>query len=100
MRIRDRDPVTRRTVSVIDFEPRPGTGYAGTDPQYGSPQLDSQDALDRGAVDPTCRPRLPGPTAPPDVRGRRIHIGTDDIGLDLVAMNARASTRMINRVEQ
>src|SRR5450759_4436301 len=84
----------------MDLEARPGTGYAGTDPKHGSAHVDSQDAFDCRAIHPARRSRVPGPASSADVGGRRIHIRTDHIGLDLVALSVRGRTRMIDGVEQ
>src|ERR1019366_8839666 len=84
----------------MDLEARPATGYAGTDPKHGSAHLESQDPLDCRAIHPGRRSGVPGPAASADVRGRRIHIRTDHIGLDLVALNVRGRARMIDGIDQ
>ena len=64
-----------------------------------SSQAEAEDPLDAGAVHPARRPRVPRPAAAPHVRRHGVDVGGGDVGLDLVAMDARARAGVVDRVQ-
>ena len=68
--------------------------------QQRAPQTEPQNPLDAGPIHPPCGPGVPRPSAAADVRRFGINIGGDDVGLDLVAVNASAGARMIDGVQE
>ena len=89
---------------IADLEPgfvaRPLGRNAGIDHQDGAFAANAQDPFDPGAVHPAGRARVPGPAAPAHVGRDRIHVGGDDVGLDLVALGRRRCQGMVDGVQQ
>jgi hypothetical protein len=52
--------------------------------------------IEEEVVHPAGRAGVPGPAAAPDM-GRRVDVGGDDIGLDLVAMHVGPRARVVDR---
>ena len=75
-------------------------GMHGSRRRRSPSQTQSQDALDAGALHPSGRAGVPGPAAASDMRRRRIDIGGDDVGLDLVAVDIGPRAGVVDRIEQ
>src|SRR5271166_6809028 len=93
----DRDLITRRAVSIDYLEARPPGRDARIDQQGFAPETKAQYPLESRPIHPARRARIPGPSSPPDVRRRRVHVGAGDVRLDFVAMDPCARVRMIDR---
>src|SRR5581483_10994447 len=86
-RIFDHNLVCRGAVSEQDLETRPCSRHAGIEVKRFPLQAQSENPFEACPVHPTCRARIPSPSAPPDMRGCRIDIGANNIWLDLIAVN-------------
>src|SRR5207247_10654994 len=58
-----------------------------------------EEPFDPGAVHPAGGARVPGPSSAADVRVLGVDVGRGDIGLHLVAIDARARARPVDRVQ-
>ena len=73
--------------------------YAGIEEQRRSLQTEPEDPFEAGPVHPSGRAGVPGPSAASDMGRRRIEVGADDVGLDLVAVNRVGRARMVDGVQ-
>ena len=87
-RVLDRDLVPGRAVAEHDREAGPGPRDARIDLEPRAPQPEPEDRLEARPVHPRGRAGVPGPAAAADVRRLGIDVGRDDVGLDLVALDA------------
>ena len=94
------DKVARRSMQVGGFETSPAVRNAGLDRQLLAPQMDPQNAFHRGAVHPTGRAGVPGPSAAAVVRSRGIHVGAHHVGFNLVALDGVFVQSVIDGVHQ
>src|SRR4051812_41550609 len=67
--------------------------------QHRAAQTEPQDPLEAGPIHPPRCPGVPCPPAPADMWWFGINISGDDVGLDLVPVNASASARMVDGVQ-
>ena len=99
-RVLDRDLVARGVVAEGDLEAAATrAGCTGRDGATAPRRRKPEDPLEPGAVHPARRAGVPGPAAAPDVRRLGVDVGGDDVGLDLVAVDARARARVVDRVQ-
>ena len=84
----------------MDFAAGPGRRQAGRQPQPVALQVHAQQALDEQPVHPTRRPGVPRPAAPAGVRGDRVDVRGDDVGLLLVSGDLLRGPAVMDGIEQ
>src|SRR3546814_963010 len=72
--IGDLDHVAAAAVAILDREPRPVARDARVQPQLVALQVEAQDRLEPGTVQPCAGARIPGPAAAANVGLDRIHV--------------------------
>src|SRR4051812_39361601 len=87
-------------VAIGNVELRPARRDARRDLQHVSVTSEAEHMLDRDAIHPRSRAGVPGPTAAPEMFGRRVNVRREHVGLDLVALYFARVRRMVNRVQQ
>src|SRR2546423_7003748 len=70
--------------TVLDRGLLPGLGNTRLDEQFVAALLEAEYCLERNAIHPARRARVPGPAASPEVAFRGIDIRCNDVGLDFV----------------
>src|SRR5437762_2365920 len=98
-RVLHHDRVPCRVIPEGDLVRWPRARDARIEMERGAAQPEPEDRLDRGAVHPPGRPRVPGPSPAPHVRRLGIDVGGDHVRLDLVPVDARARARAVDGVE-
>src|SRR5690606_38981922 len=88
VRVGDLDQVTAAAVAVLDREAGPVPGNARVKQQLLALQVEAEDRLQSGPVQPCAGAGVPGPAAAADVRFDRVHVGGRHVGFDLVARHA------------
>ena len=96
----DVDFVARRVIAEYDVKAPPCTWDTRVEIKPRAAQTEAENPLDAGPIHPTRGSGVPGPAAAADMRRFGINIGGDDIGLDLIAVNAGAAVGMIDRVQE
>src|SRR5512134_2104299 len=100
VRVFDGDFVARRVVAEEDFKAPPRTWDAWVEIKPRAAHTEPENPLDASPINPSRGPGVPCPAAAADMRRFGINISGDDIGLDLVAVNAGAAVGMIDRVQE
>ena len=100
MGILDGELVTRRVISERGLEARPRARDARVDAKRSSADAEAEDPLDARPVHPAGRSRVPGPAAAADVRRLRVDVAPRDVRLDLVAVQTRRGSRVVDRVQE
>src|SRR5690606_10903218 len=98
--IGDLDRVAAAAVAILDREPRPVARDARIQPQVTAPQVEAEDRLEAGPVQPGAGAGVPGPATAADVWLDRVHVRGRDVGLDLVARHAFRRGRVVDGVDQ
>src|SRR5947209_3642094 len=80
--------VERRAVAVFDLELAPVRGDARVEREPVAPLREPDQRFQGGAVEPRGGAGVPRPAAAADVWREAVHVGRDDVRLDLVAGDA------------
>src|SRR5207244_3630838 len=87
------DRVPCRVIPEGDLVRWPRARDARIEMERRAAQPEPEDRLDRGAVHPPGRPRVPGPSPAPHVRWLGLDVGGDHVRPDLVPRDARPPAR-------
>src|SRR5205823_11117722 len=99
LRVLDSDVVPRRVIAERDVEALPRTRDTRIDHEPRATQPESENPLEAGSIHPSGGPRVPRPAPAADVRGFGIDVPGEDVGLDLVAVNAGWRAGVVDRVQ-
>src|SRR4051812_6680587 len=91
--------VGRWAMAISDLKLAPDSRDARIDAQLIAAELETQNVFHGGAIHPSCRTRVPGPTAATRMRRHRVHIADGHVWFDFVFVHAGASRSVINRVQ-
>src|SRR5216684_6142830 len=97
LRVLDLDLVAGATEAPGDGVTRPGSRDRWVEAEGRAMSGQSEDLLQPGAIHPACRTGVPGPSAPPQMRGVRIDVAGQDVRLRLVPVHVRERQGVIDR---
>ena len=80
----DRDVIDRLSIAVVYLERAPCVGEAGGQTQLIPLKVDAQQGFDKQSVHPPGGSGVPRPATPARVRGDRVNVRRDNVGLDFI----------------
>src|SRR5437773_10826766 len=100
VRVLNSNPVSCRAPPKRNFKLTPEPGNARIKVQTIAAQPEAEDVLERGAIHPARRTRVPGPAAASGVRWHGIDVAHRNVRFDFVLVHARARRSVIDRIQQ